>query len=240
MNDEKKYTEGISVKDSKFLSWFDNYWYHYKWVTIVVAFALIVFSVCIIQACSNKKADIVITYAGSTYLQVDQKVSVEQVLDKALDGTDDKATVGFKAYYLLTQDQIEQIQKETDSNGHPNRVDTAFNSQEMDNFESQLQTGSGSIIFMDKDMYAMFFGTAGAIERLQPLSEVYGEKPSYAIDDYGIRLGDTAMYQNNVELQRLPEDTIVCLHKKLLVQKDYDKQVEAFKVLAQPANLEKD
>ena len=236
MNDEKQYTEGISIKGNKFLIWFDNYWYHYKWVTIVVAFAVIVFSVCIIQACSNKKADVIVTYAGPTYLQVDQKISVEEVLNKGINGTGEGATIGFKAYYLLTQGQIEQIQKETGSDGYPKHVDTAFNSQEMDNFESQLMSGSGSIILVDKDMYAMFFGSTGETERLQPLNEVLGSTPSNAIDSYGIRLGDTAIYKNSTDLQRLPEDTVVCLHKKIFGQKDYEQQVEAFKTLVQPAD----
>ena len=107
MKDEKQYTEGISVKDNKFLAWLDNYWYHYKWTTIVVAFAVVIFSVCIIQACSNKRADVLVTYAGPTYLQVDQKVSMEQAIGKTING-ESASTVGFKAYYILTKEQIEQ------------------------------------------------------------------------------------------------------------------------------------
>ena len=236
MKDEKQYTEGISVKDNKFLAWLDNYWYHYKWATIVAVFAIIVFSVCIAQACSNKKADVIVTYAGPTYLQVDQKVSMEQALGKAINGGDNGKTVGFKAYYLLTQKQIAQIQKEIDSDGYQKHVDTAFNSQEMDNFESQLMTGIGSIVLVDKDMYAMFFGSTGETQRLQPLSEIFGSAPAGAIDSYGIRLGDTEAYKNSEDLQSLPADTVICLHKKIFGQKDYEAQVEAFKKLTRVAD----
>ena len=84
MKDEKQYTDGIAVKESKFLAWFDNYWYHYKWVTIVVAFFLVVFSICIIQSCTNKPADILVTYAGPVSLNVDEKANIERVFSRAL------------------------------------------------------------------------------------------------------------------------------------------------------------
>lgn len=237
MKDEKQYTEGISVKDNKFLAWLDNYWYHYKWTTIIVAFAVVVFSVCIIQACSNKKSDILITYAGSAYLTTDEKISIKNTLGKFLpDEIVPNKEVDLDVYYVLTKEQIEQIQKQTDSEGYQKYVDTSFNSQELDNFESQLMTGSGSIIFIDKDLYKMFFGSSGETERLQPLSEIYEKTPEGAIDAYGIRLGDTALYQNNIDLKSLPEDTVICLHKKVFNQKDYDKQIEAFKAVVESAN----
>ena len=160
---------------------------------------------------------------------------MESALNKGTgnDADDDKTVVGFKAYYILTVEQIAQLQKETDADGHPKYVDTAFNGQEMDSFESQLMSGNGSIILIDKDMYAMFFKN-GKTERLQPLSDVLGETPDNAVDKYAVRLGDTEIYQNSPDLQRLPEDTLVCLHKKL-GQKDYDQQIEIFKKLTQVA-----
>ena len=34
---------------SKFLKWLDNYWYHYKWHTIIVAFFLIIGIISTVQ-----------------------------------------------------------------------------------------------------------------------------------------------------------------------------------------------
>ena len=235
MNDEKQRAEEISVNNNKFLAWLDNYWYHYKWHTIIAAFAVIVFSICIIQACTNKRTDVLVTYAGPVYLQADQKISMESALNKGIGSNeeDNKIIVGFTSYYVLTVEQIQEIEKQTDSDGYQKYVDTAFNGQEMDSFEAQLMSGNGSIILIDKDMYLMFFKN-GSTERLQPLSDVLGETPANAVDAYAVRLGDTEVYQNSPDLQRLPEDTLVCLHKKL-GQKDYDKQIETFKKLTQVA-----
>lgn len=237
MGGEKQYTEGISTKNNKFLAWFDNYWYHYKWVTIIVAFAIIVFSICIIQSCTNKKTDILITYAGPVYIQSDQGIAMENSLDKAINvGVEEKEKlgIGFASYYVLTAEQIGELQKQTDSDGYQIYVDTAFNSQEMDSLEAQLMAGSSSIIFIDKDMYKMFFKENGSTERLHTLKDVLGETPANAADAYAVRLGDTEIYKNTPELQKLPEDTLVCLHKKL-GQKDYERQIDTFKKVTQIA-----
>ena len=56
-NGDKTYTDGIQV-ESKFLKWFENYWYHYKWITIGVAILVAVILVCSIQAATKKREDI--------------------------------------------------------------------------------------------------------------------------------------------------------------------------------------
>jgi len=238
MNDEKEYTEGIAVKENKFLTWFDNYWYHYKWVTIVVAFAVIVFSICIIQSCTTEKTDVLISYAGPVYFNPENSAAIDSALNKALNEEDgkDKLKISFKPYYVLTTEQIEELKKETDSEGRPkNDVNTSFNGQEFENFKSQLMSGSSAIIFIDKDMYKMFFDEKGTAERLQPLSEVLGTTPANAVDAYGVRLGDTELYKSYPDIRRLPEDTLVCLHRKIGTQKAYDKQVEVFKKITKEA-----
>ena len=64
MNNEEK-IKGAQIKtDSKFIAWLDNYWYHNKWVTVIVAFFVIVFAVCVLQTCTREKTDITVLYAG--------------------------------------------------------------------------------------------------------------------------------------------------------------------------------
>ena len=75
---------------------------------------------------------------------------------------------------------------------------------------------------------------------MKPLAEIFGEKPVGAIDKYGIRLGDTELYKNSIELQVLPADTIICLHEQIVCQRDYDKEIEAFKKIAKLAVTQSD
>ena len=238
MGDEKEYTEGISVKNNKFLAWFDNYWYHYKWVTIIVAFAVVVFSVCVIQSCTVEKTDVLISYAGAATFDTEHNFAINSALNKAVNGTDGKENlkVMLKPYCVLTEEQKEELKKETDTDGYPKYDLTTFNNAEsFKNFNSQLTSGSGSIIFIDKDIYTTLFDEQGITNRLQPLSEVLGSKPIHAVDEYSVRLGDTEIYQKYPELRVFSEDTLVCLHRKIGTQKAYDKQVEAFKAIVKVA-----
>lgn len=238
MKDEKQYTEGISLKENKFLLWLDNYWYHYKWATIAVAFFLIVFAVCIIQSCTTKPTDVLITYAGPVSLKADEKANIETVLSKNLPESlneKDEANAGLYSYYVLSKEQIQNIEKQTDEEGYKLYVDNSFNTSEMDSFESQLMTGSGSVLLVDRWLYDSFIDSEGKTERLQPLADVLGEVPEEAIGAYGIRLGDTELYRNNPQLQVLPADTVLCLHSKILGQKNYDKEIETFKAFAKIA-----
>ena len=48
-------------------------------------------------------------------------------------------------------------------------------------------------------------------QRVQKLTDIVGIVPDGAVDEYGVRLGDTEIYKYYQVLQVLPEDTIVCL-----------------------------
>ena len=49
---------------SKFLKWLDNYWYHYKWPTIIVAFFLIIGTVSVVQLFNRETYDVYVMYVG--------------------------------------------------------------------------------------------------------------------------------------------------------------------------------
>ena len=237
MKESKEYTEGIAINENKFVLWLDNYWYHYKWVTIVVAFFLIIAIICIAQSCSKVPSDVKLTYAGPAYLSGDKKLAIESAVSGEMPegfSKNGKAEIDLLSYYILSKEQIEDIQKETDSEGRPKEyVDTYFITSEQETFESQLMTGSSSVLLLDPSIFDSLGGNA-ASERLRPLNEIFDNVPDKNVNGFGIRLGDTEAYRSNPELQVLPADTILCLHEKLLSQKQsvYDKDVEAFKALA--------
>ena len=241
MNGEKQHTEGISVKGNKFLSRLDNYWYHYKWVTLVAAFLIVVFSVCIIQSCAQKDSDISITYAGrAMFTEIDRK-SIEGVFADALPEEFEKdASSALLSYYILSKEQIEEMEKETHADGEDVYVDRSFITSEKENFESQLQTDTSSILLLEPWLYREMVGNNQSTQVIKPLSEIFGETPEGALDNYGIRLGDTELYKNNPELSCLSEDTVICLFEKRLWQKekDYNMEIAAFKAFTKLAPAE--
>jgi hypothetical protein len=187
---------------------------------------------------TTEKKDILITYAGPTHIAADDSAAIERVLSEYLpEGFGNKGTEGKSgliSYLVYSKDQIKVLEE------NKKTVDTKFNSDQYSTLNSQYRTGNGSIYLLDRWLYDEILKENENVERLKPLKEVFGERPQGAIDAYGIRLGDTEIYKNSPELRMLPEDTIICLHEKIVGQKDYDKEISAFKNIAKIAVVPED
>ena len=239
MKEEKLHTEEISTKNNKFLTWLDNYWYHYKWHTIAIAFIVLVLGTCIIQFVTTPKSDIIFTYAGPKEFVTapEEKIAINTVLSEASNkiyGENSRATLN--SFLIYSKEQIKEIESELDENGKQKYVvDTAFNTREMNSFDEFSKSGASFILLLDPSVYQRLIDQNGESERLVELSAIYGDTPKGSFDKYSVRLGDTKIYQTVPELRALPADTVVCLHGKLILstkQKDYDKQLELFKEFA--------
>ena len=56
--------EGEVKIKTPFLTWLDNFFYHYKWHTVAVLFVIAVIVICTMQTCSRTTFDTHIMYAG--------------------------------------------------------------------------------------------------------------------------------------------------------------------------------
>ena len=110
MKNDKEYTEGVAVR-GKFFSWLDNYWYHYKWPTIITSFILIVAIVCTVQACTKEEYDITVVYAGRQYLSAEDTDSVRKAIMAVIpesmnEGRKKNINVGMISYNILSKEQM--------------------------------------------------------------------------------------------------------------------------------------
>ena len=217
MNRDKEKTEGISVEDSKFLKWLDNYWYHYKWMTIGIAFALIVFLICTLQICSRENEDITLLYAGPCLMSSDERQNVNSafnaILPKDYDGSGEKK-VTITSYLIYSREQIKEITAETDEYGVHGIVDTNYNSNQYNTYSNYLLTGESSVLLLDPWLYEALRDNGENV--LMNLSEAFENIPEACVDGYGIRLGDTDIYNEYAVLKALPEDTVICLMRPLI------------------------
>ena len=227
--------DGAEIKvQGKFLTWLDNYWYHYKWVTIVVAFFIIVFSVCTLQMCSKEKTDLTVIYAGGAFVSPERAESVNSVINavmpKDFDG-DGAKNVNFVKYEIYSAEQIKVIEAATDSNGESGYVDRSYNSSNYDNFCNYIQTGDTSLCFLE----AWLYEELKSANRVADISEVLGYTPEGS-DGYCVRVGDLDIYNSYAALRVIPEDTVVCLLRPLVVgnssdAKYYERECEMFRAI---------
>jgi hypothetical protein len=211
MND--KYTDSDIHVKSKLVEKLDHFWFYYKWHTIAALFIVLVFTVCTVQSCSKTEYDISVLYAGPyAYSTAEITATVEEldsVLPRDFSGDGEKHT-GFVTYQVLNQQQIEELKaklaEEREKGNTDSLLDTSYFTSQSDLFYSALMTGEYGILLVDESIYQNLMTIDG---RLRKLSDVFITAPESAIDEYGIRFSETALYKNSEQLGRLPKDTVL-------------------------------
>ena len=61
--------------------WLDNYWYHYKWTTIIVVSFAVILTICIVQMATKETYDITVLYTGPHIFIKEEKLSTEEIME---------------------------------------------------------------------------------------------------------------------------------------------------------------
>lgn len=203
---------GEIVVSNRFVKWWDNFWYHYKWTVIAVAFFVLVFAVCFVQCSQRTLSDTYVTFSGGFVLSEEENTAVSQVLTgltKTEEG--DSKSVGIRSYAFFSEEELRTLYTDPETgnfdNAGFNRAKQA-NADRFSSLQDYMMTGECSIWFLSPTVY----------EELKmkedigvSLETTFGKRPDSAYDDYAVRLGDTELYRYYEALQVLPEDTLVVL-----------------------------
>lgn len=245
MNDKfDKEQGGEIVHESKFLRWLDNYWYHYKWTTIIVAFVLFVVLVCTLQTCNKEKNDVSVLYAGPEYFMfngegVDNiESALSYVLPDEAAGSDGKKQVSLVYHQIFSGEEINEMKKEAEKSGEEVYIDANFNAQNLRAFQNLILAGEYSVCLLSPYLYEMVMESGG----FRLIEDVLGYTPEGAIDEFGIRLKDTAFGQYYPGVKDLPDDTILCLRSDVSVgtflggkknKEQYEKSVVLYRAIVE-------
>jgi len=202
------------TSSSPILSKLDNFWYYHKWKVIIILFFAIVFVVGIVQIVNKDESDEAVIIAVPEYLYAEDIEGLNSVLSSLIPNTDgDAKKVDLFIYSIYSENEMEAANtEETDEEGkYIVQVTNSYNVSQVEQYRSYLQTGEVSLLFVSPYLY----GELRENDRLRPLSDTFGEAlPESAMSDgYGIRLGDTYLYEFFDELKVLPADTVICLSR---------------------------
>lgn len=230
-----KYTESDIHVKSPLLEKLDNFWFYYKTHTLVIAFIVLVLSVCIAQSCSRESEDILVLYAGpadftpAAFEVVEDELSTAVPADYDGDGV---KNAGLVNYNVMSEEQIRARESELEET-----LNRSYFTEQYQIYSRYITSGECGVFLLDHWLYESI--VSQDVNILRPLSEVMTKVPEYAVGDYGIRFSETALYKNSEYLSKLPEDTILCLSRPMVLssgsgnKENYSKMTAMFVAMAQ-------
>jgi hypothetical protein len=222
MAEEKLEAPEVGAK-SKLLLWLDNFWYHYKWQTLLVAFLLLTFTVCFAQCTSQEKSDITVTFAGGYVLSEAEMNALADVLGSICptDADEDgNAVAAFRQYAIFSEEELTEMNTYLDPTDGEYKFsktdfefDKSYNTDRYKNLQSYIMTGECAVWLVSPYVYE---------------SLLYSEDPRSNWVSQCVALKDTAFYQYFEAIQFLPEDTLIVILQPLVFGASSDEQTYAY------------
>lgn len=215
---EEKLAGGEIVIRNRALAWLDNFWYHYKWHVIVIAFFVMVSAICFVQCGTKNKTDAIIAFAGSTSLRGEQYEPILDVFESLLPTEDgEKRVFGWHGFSIYDEETLKQLYTDPDTDKlsqYAYNNAKQVNTNNIKDFSTYVLTGDSAVWLVSEYIYQY----QQLDQRVVPLAETFGgEIPEGAYDAYAIRLSETALYQYYDVLKVLPEDTLLVFPKALVI-----------------------
>lgn len=188
-----------------------NFWYHYKWHTVVSVVLVIAILVCSLQFCTRESYDAYILYAGSKRIgrtsrdgDVAEIVTLLSSLKRVgedFDG-DGEVKVNLSALYYLSPAETAKA----------DAADTALLTTDRSTLSNLLEHSEYYLCLISPDVYEAYH-RVGDNELFIPLGEYAATNPELSY------YSDSAIYLSSTPASKLPalaglpEDTLVCIRR---------------------------
>ncbi len=192
----------MEKEKQSFKKWFDNYWYHYKWPTILGIFLLFVLIVGIVQCSARVESDVIMMYAGPKQLSFDEirllKESAAKVMEQDYNGDGSKIVEYLENVVIVEDYTVEDL------NGEEQVL--IDKQEQIEQYVTQVAAGDAQIYFLSADVYHDL-SRQGV---LVPLEDVFETVPIENFDSFSFELGVLGIHEMP-GFSSLPEKTYVCL-----------------------------
>ncbi len=192
-------------------NFWENFWYHHKWKTMITAASLLLLLICTMQMCTQNSYDVYLMYAGPGYLTVNETRDAQNALKQIMPDYNGDGTRGvmLSVYNYLNPEEIAYRKEQVEAEGIEFSFDYTGNAATLERFEMEVVAGESVIYLLSPELYESVKTAGGLI----PLSEFLTEVPDSAVDEYGILFSDTDFYKAVSVLQYLPADTVLCIRR---------------------------
>ena len=210
---------------NKAKAWLENYWYHYKWMTIIIISSVIALSICLVQCAKKEKYDMYVLYAGNVYIGAEQSTQLADAVNDHMSA--DKQSVCVNSFVYVSED-VKQSYEQGDA-----YYNAGINIQQKNDFFDFLYTAGFNMLIVDRELYSYI----DKDEILLPMSEISENANEMSEDGYCVKLSDTSLPQKYSIFASMPENTVLCFRKQVLMQnlasknnaENYKYQLSVFK-----------
>lgn len=180
---------------SKVLKWLDNFWYHYKWVVIIVVFFLIVGIVLTVQLVTRQNYDAYIMYLGDAAIPDTQYQDILDSFKKVTEdyNGDEEILINFaKTAYITDKD---------------NEMASSINSVAVQ-YMSSMIVQPYYLYLINAEVYEMYKDS----EIFVSLSDIVNDIPTdWLYDENAVYFNKTDFAQNNAGVDALGSDTLLVI-----------------------------
>ena len=218
MDEQNEKIEGGEVKiklpTSKKL---ENFWYYYKWHTIVGVFLVFVAVVLLLQTCGKVKTDAYILYAGphdvsrvaqnGDISEYESMLSTFKRVCKDQDG-DGLTTIALLDLFVVNQSEANRLLEENPGS----EINAALVKEDTDTLQQKLVVGEYYLCFLSE---RLFFEYEEAYEGklFAPIAAYTKDGGEYEYaSEHGIYLSSLP-FSELPTIADLPSDTVVCIRR---------------------------
>ena len=199
------------MEDSKKLSfseWFENIWYHYKWMIIFIGMLVLFLIISLFQFLATDDPDVDILHVGPMYLSVNSVEQLEETLGEL--SADYNGDGEFKLNLLdITVNKFGN----EDAGIDPTNYDK--DKSALQRFQTEIRAGDAVIYALDKQFFDICIEEA----LLAPLNEIIDDAymPENTVKDkngtaYGVYISDLDV-RHLSGFSSFPDTAILCLRR---------------------------
>lgn len=209
-------------ENSKISDFFENVWYHYKWLILIVLVLASVIIVSVTQILQKGDPDIHVLFIGQNYITAEGRNEAEESLNKV--------SSDYNGDGKLSMDLVELTVTTIPGQSY----DYVYQQDALTRFETEIRAGMSTIFIVEESFYEKI-KTAGLAA---PLSVVFGEGnvPENSFDEYSFRLRDLDIAEE-AGFSRFPRESYVCIRHSpendeinySRTMEDYENNLDFFK-----------
>ncbi len=204
----------MKSKSSKISEFFENLWYHYKWLILIILVLGTLIVVSVVQMVEKGDPDLHILFIGQNYITDEGRKETEKTLNNLFED--------YNGDGKLKMDLVELTVTTVPGESY----DYTYQKDSLARFEAEIRTGKSTIYIVEDSFYAKI----RELNIASPLATVFGEDkvPDYAYDEFSFRLKDLDVAEES-GFCRFPRESFVCIrHSPQNDEYDYARTMEDY------------